>query len=346
MGHDFTRVRVHTGPETDRVARSLNADAFTVGPDIGFAEGKYAPEKRSGKKLLGHELAHVVQQGASKPLADHDVGGGRRIRKRHGGPGRGPEIQLQRSGAPSISQAPRGVDPQEDVKKSSLPALEPAEFGVGWTVIKSTLMAVPGMRTSVLLLDLARNLAMLSGTTVALGVSVDVSKGVEIAGGYGVAFTPDGGIAVYGSYGGGGSIGADDLLALGGSLTGDLLFVYGGLQDFGGSCYVVEMGIQAGYGAEIPILFRMGQLWQPKGLLGYGISGGFGVEAGLSLRVEKTVTKKLISGPQGGNTQGDKQKEKIKEGGGGPAPKTPKKRKRKEREIGDPILGGEGPPRV
>ncbi|MFJ9742305.1 DUF4157 domain-containing protein [Streptomyces sp. NPDC101166] len=60
--HDFSHVRVHTGPETARAARALRADAFTVGHHIAFAAGRFAPGTVAGTRLLTHELAHVVQQ--------------------------------------------------------------------------------------------------------------------------------------------------------------------------------------------------------------------------------------------------------------------------------------------
>ncbi len=62
MGQDFSGVRVHTGEKAQRSAQALNANAYTVGGDIVFGAGQYAPETASGKRLLAHELTHVVQQ--------------------------------------------------------------------------------------------------------------------------------------------------------------------------------------------------------------------------------------------------------------------------------------------
>ncbi|MER7582102.1 DUF4157 domain-containing protein [Kitasatospora sp. NPDC097691] len=59
--HDFTPVRVHTGPEADAAARSLGARAYTVGHDIVFAHGSYDPLTAPGRALIAHELAHVAQ---------------------------------------------------------------------------------------------------------------------------------------------------------------------------------------------------------------------------------------------------------------------------------------------
>ncbi|MDC0832587.1 hypothetical protein CKA32_000476 [Geitlerinema sp. FC II] len=62
FGVDFRRVHIHTDTESDLLNRSLEARAFTVGSDIFFSQGEYAPGSTSGKELLAHELTHVVQQ--------------------------------------------------------------------------------------------------------------------------------------------------------------------------------------------------------------------------------------------------------------------------------------------
>ena len=62
FGYDFSRVRVHTGPEASRSTRALNALAYTHGRHVVFANGRYAPGTHEGRRLLAHELTHVVQQ--------------------------------------------------------------------------------------------------------------------------------------------------------------------------------------------------------------------------------------------------------------------------------------------
>jgi len=62
FGHDFSRVRVHTGVEAVDSARAVNASAYTVGREIVFGGGLQSPETPEGRRLLAHELAHVVQQ--------------------------------------------------------------------------------------------------------------------------------------------------------------------------------------------------------------------------------------------------------------------------------------------
>lgn len=67
IGHDFSKVKIHTGEPAARSARALGALAYTVGDSIVFSSGSYAPQSTEGRRLLAHELTHVVQQtGATK----------------------------------------------------------------------------------------------------------------------------------------------------------------------------------------------------------------------------------------------------------------------------------------
>lgn len=63
--HDFSKVKIHTDPKAEQSALAVNARAYTVGNSIVFGAGQYAPQTESGKKLVAHELTHVVQQGRS-----------------------------------------------------------------------------------------------------------------------------------------------------------------------------------------------------------------------------------------------------------------------------------------
>lgn len=64
FGHSFSTVRVHTDSRAADSARALDAQAYTVGDDIVFAQDRYAPDTSEGTHLIAHELAHVVQQSA------------------------------------------------------------------------------------------------------------------------------------------------------------------------------------------------------------------------------------------------------------------------------------------
>jgi Domain of unknown function (DUF4157) len=65
FGHDFSHVRVHSNTAAEQSARDVNAHAYTVGHNIVFGAGQFAPETHSGQRLLAHELTHVVQQAQS-----------------------------------------------------------------------------------------------------------------------------------------------------------------------------------------------------------------------------------------------------------------------------------------
>jgi hypothetical protein len=75
MGADFSDVRVHTGAKADESARSINAQAYTVGSDVVFRSGAYQPDTPGGRHVLAHELAHVIQQ-KSGPVAGTPAPGG------------------------------------------------------------------------------------------------------------------------------------------------------------------------------------------------------------------------------------------------------------------------------
>lgn len=76
FGHDFTSVRVHNDARAAESARAVNALAWTVGNHIAFDDGRYSPGTSEGKRMLAHELTHVLQQkgewqgqAESKPFA-------------------------------------------------------------------------------------------------------------------------------------------------------------------------------------------------------------------------------------------------------------------------------------
>lgn len=62
FGHDFSGVRVHTDAKAAESARDVNALAYTVGRDVVFGAGQHSPRTSAGRRLMAHELTHVVQQ--------------------------------------------------------------------------------------------------------------------------------------------------------------------------------------------------------------------------------------------------------------------------------------------
>lgn len=97
FGADLGGVRVHTDGEAAALNRELNAQAFTVGGDIFFAEGKYNPSTSEGQGLLAHELAHVGQQ----------TGFGGQAVQRQAAPEE-EEEQVQRQAAPEEEEEEKG----------------------------------------------------------------------------------------------------------------------------------------------------------------------------------------------------------------------------------------------
>jgi len=68
FGVDFTQIRVHTDAKAAEKAQALNVCAFTKGRDIVFGVGQYVPNTHQGRRLLAHELRHVVQQGSNHTI--------------------------------------------------------------------------------------------------------------------------------------------------------------------------------------------------------------------------------------------------------------------------------------
>ncbi|MEE8392171.1 MAG: DUF4157 domain-containing protein [Anaerolineae bacterium] len=72
FGTDFSAVRVHTDSEAGKLSKDLRARAFTHGTDIYLEAGQYDPGSSDGKRLLAHELTHVVQQTGGQPVGQND----------------------------------------------------------------------------------------------------------------------------------------------------------------------------------------------------------------------------------------------------------------------------------
>lgn len=73
LGVDLSAVRIHTDSTADSLSRSVQAEAFTTGTDVFFSSGAYQAGSTDGRRLLGHELTHVVQQSTG------DAGEGGRV---------------------------------------------------------------------------------------------------------------------------------------------------------------------------------------------------------------------------------------------------------------------------
>lgn len=78
FGQDFGDVRVHNDGAAHESAKSVNAQAYTVGSNIVFQRDKYDPSSDGGRHMIAHELTHVVQQ-RNGPVDGTDAGGGVKI---------------------------------------------------------------------------------------------------------------------------------------------------------------------------------------------------------------------------------------------------------------------------
>lgn len=127
FGRDLGDVRVHTGAEAAESARSLHARAYTYGNDIVFGDGQYAPGSAAGRRLLAHELAHVVEApagtvaredlDASVPDAPEPMDAGTADTE-------GPRDASLPAGVPDVPEVPAGPP---DLSPIYGPCADPAE---------------------------------------------------------------------------------------------------------------------------------------------------------------------------------------------------------------------------
>jgi hypothetical protein len=126
FGHDFSTVRVHSDGSVASSAHAVNARAYTRGDRIVFGAGQYSPDSDDGRRLLAHELAHVVQQSGTtpkKPLRAESAIGSASSRWMGG------EIGVQHSAVVNhaVAQRQPGVsNTAAAVDEESLPAGAPA----------------------------------------------------------------------------------------------------------------------------------------------------------------------------------------------------------------------------
>jgi uncharacterized protein DUF4157 len=106
FGRDFSGVRVHVDAAGEQSARDVNANAYTLGHDIVFAPGRFAPWTDGGRRLLAHELAHVVQQSGA---------GARPAPRGHEQPGVSPApVPVSASGPPVVQRDKAAGDTGEE----------------------------------------------------------------------------------------------------------------------------------------------------------------------------------------------------------------------------------------
>ena len=118
FGRDFSDVRIHTDFRASAMNKSIGAQAFAYGSHIYFKQGKFDADTTPGKRLLAHELTHVVQQGAAKAS---------RIDKK----GPDPSVSGQAAGPSAGSDASKKAEPSagQEASASVKPAQSPAPAG-------------------------------------------------------------------------------------------------------------------------------------------------------------------------------------------------------------------------
>jgi hypothetical protein len=117
LGHDFSDVRVHTGAEASDSAKSLGANAYTVGHNVVF-QGEWDAGSDAGKRTLAHELTHVVQQ-SSGPVDGTETADGLRVSD----PGdrfeqeaeRSADAAMSASAAPSVQRQEEAPEEEEEM---------------------------------------------------------------------------------------------------------------------------------------------------------------------------------------------------------------------------------------
>lgn len=127
FGHDFSRVRVHADSAAASSAKLAGAQAYTVGNNVVFGSGQYAPGSPAGRQLLAHELAHVVQQNKSgvgmAPAGDYESeanAASHRIAK-------GERASVTLAAPTAVQRQPLpGISPPTDLAESASPLMAAA----------------------------------------------------------------------------------------------------------------------------------------------------------------------------------------------------------------------------
>ena len=128
FGQDLSQVRVHANEKAAASAHSVGALAYSVGPDIVFGAGQFAPSTKSGEKLLTHELAHAVQQ------PERYSGGDLHVED----PASPAEREAEAASRDLDSPGIRIASSPNTVHRKADPAMEgttPADFGISLVVV-------------------------------------------------------------------------------------------------------------------------------------------------------------------------------------------------------------------
>jgi hypothetical protein len=118
LGHDFRDVRVHSDAKAADSARAVDAHAYTVGSDVVFQTDRYRPQSSEGRRMLAHELTHVVQQRAG-PVDGTPAPGGIRVSD--------PSDRFEQEATATADRALAPVNPGASVQRQTAETVEENE---------------------------------------------------------------------------------------------------------------------------------------------------------------------------------------------------------------------------
>ncbi|MBS1912605.1 MAG: DUF4157 domain-containing protein [Bacteroidetes bacterium] len=189
FGQDFGGVRIHTDNGAAQAAKELNARAFTIGNNIAFASGSYAPDTSTGRHLLAHELTHVVQQTGSVRLSPDITPAPAGMVQRGGGdppsstPAAGPGGAKGGSDAPgdAAAPAPATVGVYVDVPIPDLTGAGTKEGG-GKVLTEKVLVGAPAdSATTITLYGVPMSALSLTKEDAEKGVTLDKAVAAGVA---------------------------------------------------------------------------------------------------------------------------------------------------------------------
>lgn len=135
FGYDFGDVRVHADTAAEQSALDVNAHAYTVGHNIAFGAGRFAPGTHQGRRLIAHELTHVAQQSGAD---------GVRTGQNNGKRGLSPIslpmlIQRQPEESPPKENPPKKQPPKKTLKSQGVDLSDPVAVSTA-TIIDEVLL--------------------------------------------------------------------------------------------------------------------------------------------------------------------------------------------------------------
>ena len=279
FGHDFSNVQLHTGSEANQSAKSINALAYTHGNNIVFGSGQYQPNTESGKRLMAHELTHVIQQ---KQFPDDQNNG----------------IAFQR--VPDIQRngEPQGETNQYRLIVRFLPSARPAVRRI-LSVLRMLGVPISGVALGV-------KLSGTAGDTAQVGAGVDSLYFLDIAN---LELTTD--TLAYGELGVGLSLGAGGGIIIGIRLSpnaqyGTMSGAYGGhsfnfaLRLIAGVGFSISPGIFSGQEGFLAATISIGAQAGASASYSYAVSGTDAAEA-INTRAQQ-IADGINSGVQTINT--------------------------------------------